>query len=176
MKTLNLFCFVLTLVFFSTFAAADEVAFDNDNAPSVEDVVSALKPDDTPDIKLRGINYKPEPAAPKMVSVMLEFEKNSYELTENTKKSLNMVGQALNSDDLKDLTFTLEGHADATGSDQYNLELSQKRAASVKQYLQENQKVSSDRLNVVGKGEAELLDPKNPDSEKNRRVRIVTHQ
>lgn len=174
MKALNLFIFML--IFSPLFAMAEEVAFDNEKAPTVEDVVSALKPDDTPDIKLRGINYKPEPAAPKMVSIMLEFEKNSYELTENTKKSLNMVGQALNSDDLRDLTFTLEGHADASGSDSYNMELSQKRAASVKQYLQENLKVSPERLNVVGKGEAELLDPENPDSEKNRRVRIITQQ
>jgi outer membrane protein OmpA-like peptidoglycan-associated protein len=176
MKTLNLFVFLFLLIFFPFFAAAEEVAFDSENTPTVEDVVSALKPDEAQDIKLRGINYKPEPAAPKMVSVMLEFEQNSYELTENTQKSLNMVGQALNSDDLKDLTFTLEGHADASGTEEYNLELSQKRAESVKQYLEKKYQVNPDRLNVVGKGETELLEPENPGSEKNRRVRIITHQ
>jgi len=166
--------FILVIVFFSAHGFAEEVNFGEGNEPTVDAVVDALKPDDYSNLQLRGINYKP--AEPKMVSLTLEFEKNSYELTEQTKTSLSMIAKALNSDDLKDLNFTLEGHADASGTDAYNLDLSKKRAAAVKQYLVGSQSVNPESLGVVGKGESELLDKENPTAKKNRRVRIVTNQ
>jgi len=162
--------------FISADVLAEEIAFDEENTPTVDDVVNALKPDDIPDIKLRGINYKPEPAEPKMISVELQFEKNSSELTANTKRSLSMVGQALNSEELKELKYILEGHADATGTTEYNMRLSQKRAESVKQYLVKKHNINPEKLVAVGKGEKDLLDADNPDSMKNRRVRIITAQ
>lgn len=168
----SLFCFS----FVSANALAEEIAFDDKNSPTVDEVVNALKPDDTVDIKLRGINYKPEPAEPKMISVELQFEKNSSTLTANTQKSLSMVGQALNSEDLKELKFILEGHADATGTSDYNMELSQKRAETVKMFLVDQYNISPENLVAVGKGETDLLDAGNPDSKKNRRVRIITAQ
>ncbi|RJP87745.1 MAG: OmpA family protein [Desulfobacteraceae bacterium] len=182
MKKFHSFNFVL-MVFISTVfsiiwhaeAFAGEVNFD-DTPPSVDQVVQALKPDPVPEMKLRGINYNPAPPAPKMVSITLEFEKNSAELTPKTQKSLSMVGQALRSDDLKQLSFTLEGYADASGTAEHNLALSQKRAASVKKFLVDNYNVNPENLKAVGKGEQEFLDQNNPYSPKNRRVRIVTVQ
>ncbi len=162
--------------FFSVNVFAEEIAFDEENAPTVDDVVNALKPDDTPDIKLRGINYNPAPAEPKMISVVLQFEKNSSTLTASTQKSLSMVGQALNSEDLKALKFTLEGHADATGTPEYNMHLSQQRAESVKDYLVKQHNINPANLVAVGKGETDLIDSEHPDSMKNRRVRIITAQ
>lgn len=154
----------------------EEIAFDNDNAPTVDAVVNALKPDAQPELKLRGINYKPEVTEPKMISVELQFEKDSAQLTQSTRKSLSMVGQALNSEDLKGLKFTLEGHADASGSADYNLNLSRQRAESVKTFLVENFNINPEDLTTVGKGETDLLDPHHPTSMKNRRVRIRTGQ
>jgi outer membrane protein OmpA-like peptidoglycan-associated protein len=155
---------------------AGETAFDETHKPTVDEVVNALKPDDTQTMKLRGINYKPQMPEPKVISVKLEFEKGSAELTRQTKESLDMVGKALNSQDLKGLKFTLEGHADATGSDEFNLKLSKDRAASVKQYLVKVHNVNPTNLGVTGKGKQDLLDPSDPYSMKNRRVRIITNQ
>ena len=46
----------------------------------------------------------------------------------------------------------IAGHADDRGSDEYNVALSQKRAASAKRYLVD-QGISADRIDVVGFGE-----------------------
>lgn len=178
MKKSHLLQFAVGLCFVIGVAAignAEEVNF-GEAAPSVDAVVNALQPDARPEMKLRGINYNPAPPKPKMVSFSLEFEKNSAELTQKTKKNLATLGQALNSGKLNSLTFTLEGHADASGSADHNLSLSQQRAAAVKKYLVENHHVQPGNLKVVGKGENEPLDPSDPYAAKNRRVRIVTNQ
>lgn len=175
-------CVYLTFFFFTTvpllssFVFAGEINFDDKKPTSANEVVKALKPDAQPSMKLRGINYNPAPPKPKMVSVSLQFEKSSYELTEGTKKNLDAIGQALNSDELKNLKFVLEGHTDASGPETYNLSLSQKRAESVKQYLINVHKVDPNKLKIVGKGEQNLFDPAHPFAAKNRRVRIITIQ
>ena len=46
----------------------------------------------------------------------------------------------------------IAGHADDRGSDEYNVALSQKRAASAKRYLVD-QGIAADRIDVVGFGE-----------------------
>lgn len=51
------------------------------------------------------------------------------------------------------IEFELGGHTDAIGSDIYNQHLSQKRAGSALDYLQDKQ-IESDRLLVVGYGES----------------------
>jgi outer membrane protein OmpA-like peptidoglycan-associated protein len=50
-------------------------------------------------------------------------------------------------------SVTVAGHADARGSDSYNLDLSQRRALSVSNYLA-SQGVNPGRLNAIGYGEA----------------------
>jgi len=179
MKQLSLFTYMIVLLitpFIAGHAFAGEVTFDSDHSATVDEVVNALKPDDTQDMKLRGINYKPQMPEPKMISVTLQFEKNSYELNDVTKKNLSMIGKALSSDDLKTYKFILEGHADASGEAAHNLTLSQKRAESVKQYLVNSCNVKPDTLKVIGKGEQDPLDASDPYSIKNRRVRIITNQ
>lgn len=53
-----------------------------------------------------------------------------------------------------DLVVDIEGHTDSDGSDAFNLDLSQRRSASVVGWLIE-QGIAADRLQPVGKGEAE---------------------
>jgi outer membrane protein OmpA-like peptidoglycan-associated protein len=50
-------------------------------------------------------------------------------------------------------TLTVAGHTDDVGSAQYNQGLSERRARSVAQYL-EQKKIQPVRMAVVGKGEA----------------------
>ncbi len=72
-----------------------------------------------------------------------------------------------------DLSVTIEGHTDADGSDDYNLDLSQRRAESVVAWLSE-QGVEAGRLTAVGKGEAEPISDNESDAGKaaNRRVEV----
>ena len=51
----------------------------------------------------------------------------------------------------KDLTFTIEGHADERGTREYNLALGERRANAVKDYLM-TYGISSNRLNVISYG------------------------
>jgi outer membrane protein OmpA-like peptidoglycan-associated protein len=75
----------------------------------------------------------------------------------------------------------IEGHTDATGSEAYNLVLSQQRAKSVSRWLAEHEQIDVSELEVVGLGESDPAAPNrleegsdNPEGRrKNRRVEIV---
>jgi outer membrane protein OmpA-like peptidoglycan-associated protein len=71
--------------------------------------------------------------------------------------------------------ITVEGFADPAGSARYNLDLSQRRAESVKDYL--SSQGLSNELKTVGYGKTRLVVPNawgsEPGAEKNRRVVFV---
>ena len=73
---------------------------------------------------------------------------------------------------LEDLRFEIAGHTDARGSEQMNQLLSQRRAASVVEFLTQGYSIAPDRLEAVGYGEAQLADRTDPASGKNRRVEV----
>jgi outer membrane protein OmpA-like peptidoglycan-associated protein len=66
-----------------------------------------------------------------MLVIYFEFDSNG--LTERTKKQLDIVANILKLNTRQKVR--LSGHTDGVGSDDYNQELSEKRAASVKEYL-----------------------------------------
>lgn len=70
-------------------------------------------------------------------------------------------------------TLTIVGHTDNVGSDQYNQQLSQRRALSVAQYF-ESKRVDPLRLATAGKGESEPVTSNASESgrQANRRVEI----
>jgi outer membrane protein OmpA-like peptidoglycan-associated protein len=76
------------------------------------------------------------------------------------------------SDEMRDDGFVIEGHTDEVGSRRYNQGLSERRAAAVREYLMTSGGVQGSRLSTVGYGEDRLLDPANPESGTNRRVRV----
>lgn len=106
-------------------------------------------------------------------SFEIYFDVNSANLRADAYPVLDRLGSALRSQELNDYRFVVEGHTDATGSEAFNLELSQNRAQSVREYLVGKYDIDPARLEPVGRGESELYDPEHPDSGKNRRVRFV---
>jgi len=56
----------------------------------------------------------------------------------------------------EDTNILLEGHTDATGSEEYNLDLSKKRAQSVANYLA-TQNVNPTRFTIMGYGESQPI-------------------
>ncbi len=70
--------------------------------------------------------------------------------------------------------LVIEGHTDSTGSDDHNMELSQRRAEAVKAYLVAHG-VDAGLLQAVGKGETEPIADNGTDDgrQANRRVKIV---
>ena len=75
-------------------------------------------------------------------------------------------------------TFTVEGYTDSFGTPEYNLDLSQRRADSVKQYLVEAMGISSAQIETRGYGMTKFRTSPNGSIEEqspNRRVEIVVH-
>jgi len=116
---------------------------------------------------------RPSETAVAALSMEIIFGYNSADLTEAAKEQLRPVGEALASGKLQNLSFIVEGHTDAIGGQSYNKTLSEERAASVKAFLVNSFNIEPTHIQIIGKGKSDLLDPNNPASEVNRRVRII---
>jgi outer membrane protein OmpA-like peptidoglycan-associated protein len=107
------------------------------------------------------------------ISLEITFDYNSANISPKAIPTLENLGKALGSPDLKGTVFMLGGHTDAAGGDAYNQELSEKRAEAVKKFLAEKFKLPADSLVAVGFGKTKLKNPANPLAEENRRVQVV---
>lgn len=107
----------------------------------------------------------------KSASVTATFDINSDRLTPAAKQRLQVVASALESKELKNQCFQVAGHTCDLGDNGYNMELSMKRAAAVKEYLV-SLGVDSNRLMTTGFGETSPMVPNAGEAErrKNRRV------
>ena len=106
------------------------------------------------------------------VAMLINFEFDSSELTDESEELLDVIGTMLNLDESLERELVIEGHTDIIGSAEYNLELSFRRAQSVLNYLTLEHDIDSNRLSVSGKGESELIDPTAPKDAINRRVQF----
>jgi outer membrane protein OmpA-like peptidoglycan-associated protein len=103
----------------------------------------------------------------------IQFKFDSAELTSESKSTLGQIAQVLQDDIMRDKVILLEGHADAIGQEGYNLNLSERRAGSVRQYLMSAYGVPGERLQAVGRGELDPFDTADPRSSVNRRVEFT---
>lgn len=90
-------------------------------------------------------------------SIQLEkkiyFESNSYELSQRAKEFLDNLAPLLKSQDgLKNESFDIAGHTDASGEEKKNRELSKKRACEVKDYLTKKHGLEESRFTCIGAG------------------------
>lgn len=83
------------------------------------------------------------------------FEFDRSDLNPAARQSLVEKGEVLRA--IPSLTLRIEGHADERGSDEYNLALSNRRAAAAKRFLIQ-QGISEDRVETTGYGEERPLD------------------
>lgn len=111
--------------------------------------------------------------AGRIVTHGILFDSGSDKIKGESYQTLKEIGQLL-TDDPK-LRVSIEGHTDSDGTDEYNMTLSQKRAASVKNYLIANYKIAPERLESKGWGESKPIDKNNTPEGKanNRRVELV---
>ncbi len=102
----------------------------------------------------------PPPPPPKRVEVKKEkiqvnekihFEFDSAEIKEESNDLMNEIAQVIN-EHPEILELRIEGHTDNVGSAKYNKDLSQRRAAAVRDYLVNTGKVDASRLEVAGYG------------------------
>ena len=111
-----------------------------------------------------------EPAA--TIALEVRFDFDSARLTPEAQEVLIQLATALKAPALAESSFMIEGHTDASGSDGYNQDLSERRADAVRYFLSQEHGVDVNRLVAVGRGESELLDPQRGASGVNRRVEV----
>jgi len=124
---------------------------------------------------------KPAPSAPAPPSPPKVIDKMTLHVLFHSGKSI------LTEADVKELqkavafvkkypgaNIRLDGYTDSSGTDAYNISLSERRAVAVKDYLIKEAGVSSPKIRVVGHGKADpVADNKTAEGRaKNRRVEI----
>lgn len=139
-----------------------------------EEIVQQLSPRPlTRDV--RGVSVTPaENEPPPSVSIRVQFAFDSVQLETEALLALRNLGNALRDERLAAMRFQIVGHTDAVGRDNYNFDLSRRRAASVLDHLVFYYELDPARFESRGMGETQLLDPANPDSEANRRVEVIS--
>ncbi len=121
------------------------------------------------------VSAGPATAAGK-ASILVTFVTDSSELTQRARDALDILGAAMKSERLAAIRFTIEGHADPRGGEDYNMRLSTARAQAVREYLIARHGLAPERINAVGRGATALLDTRNIAAPENRRVTILSMQ
>ncbi|MBN2808865.1 MAG: OmpA family protein [Deltaproteobacteria bacterium] len=157
------FCTLLAIFFLFVAAgavAAEPLVITENQIPDQESLINALA-------------LKKDECRRMTVNMKIHFDLDSSEITAKSAETLDAIGKAMQAERLQALHFDLEGHTDASGSENYNQKLSEKRAMAVKYYLVARCGVTDERLTAQGRGESDPEDP-NPLAEANRRVNIYS--
>ena len=85
----------------------------------------------------------------------VRFKFNSAKLEDSFKKVLDDIANNLKQN--PDAILVMEGHTDATGSEDYNIQLGQKRVEAVVRYLVVDQEVPMNRISDLSFGEAKAI-------------------
>lgn len=114
--------------------------------------------------------------APILMPADLLFDYDSAEVRPSAIPSLEKLGIIVRRNPNAD--FTIEGHTDSFGGEEYNFKLSEARAESVKAWLVQNMNIDPARIRTRGFGMTRLIAPASGGIEEqqiNRRVEIVIH-
>lgn len=106
-------------------------------------------------------------------NVEIVFDFDSATIRPESYETIGLMADALHHPYLLQYRFLVIGHTDAKGDRTYNLNLSQKRAESIRDALTTTFRVDPARLDAVGLGEEQLRDPADPYAQVNRRVQLI---
>jgi outer membrane protein OmpA-like peptidoglycan-associated protein len=154
-------------------------ALENESAPpSNQNIVTAkaitrsltTKPK-KPRYRGLGLAVRTEPS----IDLQILFDFNSDGIKKESLSQIGEIAKALNSPKLQNTRILIEGHTDSAGSDQYNLTLSQRRAAAVQHMLTKRFGMDVQRSEINGLGEKAPIASNHSDAGRalNRRVTIV---
>lgn len=107
------------------------------------------------------------------IDLEIYFDYNSANISPSAAPAVAALGNTLSKEQFKGTVFFINGYTDAKGSAEYNQDLSQRRADSVRRVLIERYRLAPDTLVTAGFGKDNLKNPANPFADENRRVQIV---
>lgn len=192
MRRMILSSLTLTLIAQTTLAG-DVRMYRIGESPDPRDVAAILDAaPPVPQIKLRSIRLVPDeqpvvkrheaelarqdlptrPAAgPSAFALPVQFAFDSARVLPESQRHLDAVAEGIK---LAGPTarILIEGHTDAAGPAEYNLNLSRKRAMAVKMYLVLQHGIPAENLRPVGFGKEAPLNEANPFAPENRRVQF----
>ena len=104
----------------------------------------------------------------------IQFDFNKATIRKESDDLLAEIAKVINENQQIKL-IRIEGHASNEGSDAYNLDLSERRAGSVRKHLTKKGKVDKDRLVSKGYGESQPIESNDTETgrEANRRVEFI---
>jgi outer membrane protein OmpA-like peptidoglycan-associated protein len=111
------------------------------------------------------------PKGPSALALPVQFGFDSAEIQPAARRQLDALAEGIRMLPAAK-PVTIEGHTDAVGTAQYNEQLSQRRANSVKKYLVATHGINPARLRAVGMGQRETLPDLDPHAAANRRVQF----
>jgi outer membrane protein OmpA-like peptidoglycan-associated protein len=107
------------------------------------------------------------------IDLEIRFDYNSADISQSSMPAVQELGKALANTDLKGSTFVVAGHTDAVGGENYNQDLSERRADTIKKYLTDKYGIAGANLVTVGYGKTKPKDVNAPMDPANRRVQVV---
>ena len=164
---------VLALAATASWQAQAQQAVDmGQNIPDAKAVSEGLFPEEACE-QLKAAGYKCmgfKPAVRYSLPAS-SFKLGSAELPDTLKKQLEVFAEVLKTKRGTGKVLRIEGHADASGSDEINQSLSQRRAEAVKDFLVQHG-ADAAMIAPVGVGATAPKNSKDPFAAENRRVEI----
>lgn len=106
-------------------------------------------------------------------TIAVEFDFASANIRPDSFRAVGLMADSLYHPYLLGYRFLVVGHTDAVGDRASNLRLSQQRAEAIRAALINPFGIDPARIEAVGLGEEQLLEPANPQAAKNRRVQLI---
>jgi len=109
------------------------------------------------------------------VNIPINFETNSTVVDAQTQANIAKLSGALRSQEFRDRHFLFIGYADVRGSEPHNVELSRARAQTVYQMLLTLDPTLAGRVEVIGRGAVDPIDPAHNEAayRRNRRLQVL---
>jgi OOP family OmpA-OmpF porin len=166
-------------------------------APSRDDIIAQLSRSETAaDIDLPALRQqvlerarsrsknepppqKRPPIAPELTKLPsfdanIRFDVDTPIVLPESYQTVGRMADAMVHSRLLPYTFLIVGHVEANGKRESNVLLSQRRADAIRDILVNTFKISPKRLQAVGLGEEQLLDPAHPNAPVNNQLQILT--
>ena len=109
-----------------------------------------------------------------MYKRQVQFDTDTPIVRPESYQTLGKLADTLVNASLLNYTFLIVGHVESGARRDHNVFLSQRRADAIRDILVNTFKISAKRLQTVGLGEEQLLDPARPNGPVNAQTQIMT--
>jgi len=114
-------------------------------------------------------------AGHRQVNIPINFQFNSVEPNEDTQDHVKLLADALAEPSFASMQFIFIGHSDSRGDENYNKELSRRRAEAIRVEVIQLEPALEGRIDVAGRGSSEPIDPGSDAAamRANRRLQVI---